>query len=64
PELDRSSLFHNLIRDAIADRDGARAGRLMNEHILQGRDVLLASMLRAAEEPLEGHERGGRRITR
>ncbi|MEO5724830.1 MAG: GntR family transcriptional regulator, partial [Ilumatobacteraceae bacterium] len=37
PELDRSSLFHHLIRNAIADRDGARAGRLMNEHILQGR---------------------------
>jgi DNA-binding GntR family transcriptional regulator len=41
PELDRSALFHRLIRNAIVAGDRARAGALMAEHILQGRDVLL-----------------------
>jgi DNA-binding GntR family transcriptional regulator len=43
-ELERSALFHRLIHDAIAAGDPARAGRLMTEHILQGRDVLLAAL--------------------
>lgn len=38
----RSHEFHQLIRDLIAAGDGTRAGALMYEHVLQGRDVLLA----------------------
>jgi DNA-binding GntR family transcriptional regulator len=41
-EITRSHLFHVCIRDAIAVRDGVRAGRLMSEHVLQGRDSLIA----------------------
>lgn len=41
-EVQRSLSFHRLIRDAIASGEGARAERLMHEHILQGRDVLLS----------------------
>lgn len=40
-ELARSSLFHHLIADAVAAREPDRAGRLMTEHVLQGRDTLL-----------------------
>lgn len=40
-ELERSSLFHHLIADAVAEREPDRAGRLMTEHVLQGRDALL-----------------------
>lgn len=40
-ELARSSLFHHLIRDAVVAGEPERAGRLMTEHVLQGRDVLL-----------------------
>ena len=40
-ELGRSNLFHHLIGEAIAARDGARARRLMIEHVLQARDTLL-----------------------
>ncbi|PRZ41802.1 GntR family transcriptional regulator [Antricoccus suffuscus] len=40
----RSHLFHQLIRDAISGRDGPRAAALMTEHVLQGRDVLLAHL--------------------
>ena len=40
-ELDRSNLFHHLIGEAIAAHDGARARRLMIEHVLQARDTLL-----------------------
>ena len=43
-QLRRSALFHHLIADAIAGADPDRAGRLMTEHILQGRDVLLAAL--------------------
>jgi DNA-binding GntR family transcriptional regulator len=39
-ELARSSLFHHLIRDAVAAGDPVRASRLMIEHVLQGRDAL------------------------
>jgi DNA-binding GntR family transcriptional regulator len=38
----RSNLFHRMIRDAIAAGESQRAGALMVEHILQGRDTLLA----------------------
>ncbi|MDD9371631.1 MAG: hypothetical protein PV358_16050, partial [Acidimicrobiales bacterium] len=40
-QLERSALFHRLIQEALAARAGDRAGRLMAEHVLQGRDVLL-----------------------
>jgi DNA-binding GntR family transcriptional regulator len=46
PEVERSALFHHLIRDAIADHEPDRAGRLMTEHILQGRDVLVTNLER------------------
>lgn len=49
-ELERSALFHRLIADAIVARDGARAGRLMTEHILQGRDALLSAIAEADGE--------------
>ncbi|WP_168929409.1 GntR family transcriptional regulator [Nocardioides sp. GY 10113] len=45
----QSHEFHRLIRGAIAAREPARAGALMVEHILQGRDALLAG-LRADEQ--------------
>jgi DNA-binding GntR family transcriptional regulator len=38
----RSALFHRLIFEAIRSHESARAGRLVSEHILQGRDQLLA----------------------
>ncbi|MEQ6903373.1 GntR family transcriptional regulator [Nocardioides sp. YIM 152588] len=45
PEQSRQSHeFHRLIRDAVAAREPARAGALMAEHILQGRDALLAGL--------------------
>lgn len=44
PQLERSALFHALIRDAIVAREPDRAGRLMTEHVLQGRDALLAGL--------------------
>lgn len=40
----QSHEFHQLIRSAIAAREPARAAALMAEHILQGRDVLLAEI--------------------
>jgi DNA-binding GntR family transcriptional regulator len=43
-QLERSALFHALIRDAIVAREPDRAGRLMTEHILQGRDALLVGL--------------------
>jgi len=42
--LERSNLFHRLIRDAVAGDDPARAESLMTEHVYQGRDVLLARL--------------------
>lgn len=41
---ERSQMFHELIRDAIVAGDGTRASTLMHEHVLQGRDVLIASL--------------------
>lgn len=46
-ELDRSALFHHLIAEAVAAGEGGRAGRLMTEHVLQGRDALLAQLAEA-----------------
>jgi DNA-binding GntR family transcriptional regulator len=40
----RANLFHQLIREAVARNEPDRAGRLMSEHILLGRDALLASL--------------------
>lgn len=43
-QVERSHLFHQLIRDAIAAGDGSRAAALMSEHVMQGRDVLVAHL--------------------
>jgi DNA-binding GntR family transcriptional regulator len=40
-ELERSLLFHQLITQAIARREAGRAGNLVAEHILLGRDILV-----------------------
>ena len=40
-ELERSLLFHQLIAQAIARREAGRAGNLVAEHILLGRDILV-----------------------
>lgn len=40
--LERSILFHGLINQAIQRHEGDRAARLVHEHVLQGRDQLLA----------------------
>jgi DNA-binding GntR family transcriptional regulator len=40
--LERSVLFHGLVVEAVRAGDGPRAGRLLHEHVLQGRDQLLA----------------------
>jgi DNA-binding GntR family transcriptional regulator len=47
-----SALFHRLIRDAIAAGDGRRAGALLEEHVLQGRDALLRRLASGDEEPV------------
>lgn len=41
-DLDRSVAFHALITRAIVAGEAERAGRLMHEHVLQGRDQLFA----------------------
>ena len=38
----RSVEFHRLITAAVVAGEGGRAGRLMHEHVLQGRDQLFA----------------------
>ena len=48
-ELERSNNFHEMIRDRIAEGEPARAAALMYEHIMEGRDRVLAS-LDAAED--------------
>jgi DNA-binding GntR family transcriptional regulator len=40
-ELQRSETFHDLIVEAIVAGEGARAERLMIEHVLQARDSLI-----------------------
>ncbi|HET6152789.1 MAG TPA: GntR family transcriptional regulator [Marmoricola sp.] len=49
-ETERSHLFHTVIRDAIVAGDAVRAGNLMSEHVLQGRDALIAHVQARAEE--------------
>jgi DNA-binding GntR family transcriptional regulator len=41
-DLERSVLFHHLINRAIQQNEGTRAGGLVYEHVIQGRDQLLA----------------------
>lgn len=43
-QLGQSNLFHRLIRDAIARGEPTRAGQLMHEHIMQGRDEVLTQI--------------------
>lgn len=43
-ELERSNLFHQLIRDTIAKGEPMRAGQLMHEHIMLGRDQILSNI--------------------
>jgi DNA-binding GntR family transcriptional regulator len=43
-ELERSNNFHQMIRDRIAEREPTRAASLMYEHIMEGRDRILASL--------------------
>jgi DNA-binding GntR family transcriptional regulator len=43
-ELERSNLFHQLIRDTIAKGEPMRAAQLMHEHIMLGRDQILENM--------------------
>ena len=46
-QLRRSCLFHHEIAAAICARHPDRAGRLMTEHVLQGRDALLEQLVSA-----------------
>jgi DNA-binding GntR family transcriptional regulator len=50
-QLSQSNLFHKLIRDAIARGEPVRAGQLMHEHIMQGRDQVLAEIGQAPAAP-------------
>jgi len=43
-ELERSNLFHQLIRDTIAKGEPMRAAQLMHEHIMLGRDQILSNL--------------------
>jgi DNA-binding GntR family transcriptional regulator len=43
-QTERSHVFHQMIRDAIAAGNGQRAASLMSEHVLMGRDVLVAHL--------------------
>ncbi|MFI7673613.1 GntR family transcriptional regulator [Actinophytocola sp. NPDC049390] len=43
-ELERSNLFHQLIRDTIAKGEPVRAAQLMHEHIMLGRDQILRNL--------------------
>jgi DNA-binding GntR family transcriptional regulator len=45
-ELQRSAEFHRMTAHAIRRGEGARAGRLMSEHILLGRDRLMEDLER------------------
>lgn len=55
-DLARSSLFHHLIVKAVADREPERAGRLMTEHVLQGRDAVLAQFTTTAGQTRTGYD--------
>lgn len=52
-QTERSHLFHQLIRDAIVAGDGRRASALMYEHVLQGRDVLLAHLAATSSDGVD-----------
>jgi len=52
-QTERSHLFHQLIRDAIVAGDGPRASALMHEHVLQGRDVLLAHLAATSSDEVD-----------
>jgi DNA-binding GntR family transcriptional regulator len=62
-EMMRSVEFHRLIAEAVRHGEGSRAGRLVLEHVLQGRDQLLAvlghhqSIDRLYDEPVAAGER-------
>ena len=43
-QLERSNQFHAMIRHAIGAGEASRAAGLMREHILQGRDQILADL--------------------
>lgn len=43
-ERRRSAQFHHMIVEAIGARESRRAGNLMAEHIMQGRDALLENL--------------------
>ncbi|MFA5565938.1 MAG: GntR family transcriptional regulator [Acidimicrobiia bacterium] len=58
-QVERSFLFHQLIRDAVAAGEAARAERLTQEHILQGRDVLLGYLDGDLESTLKNGTDGG-----
>lgn len=57
-ELARSATFHRLVRDAIAAGDTRRAGLLLEEHVMQGRDVLLATLGSAGQDAEQVAEAG------
>jgi DNA-binding GntR family transcriptional regulator len=48
-ERERSNLFHQLVRGAIAAGNPERAGQLMSEHILLARDALARRFQREGE---------------
>jgi DNA-binding GntR family transcriptional regulator len=54
-QSERSNAFHRMIRDAIAAKEPQRAGALMVEHIMQGRDTLLALRAERAACAAESH---------
>lgn len=51
-ELERSNNFHQIIRERIAQGEPERAAALMYEHIMLGRDQILAGMAAESERPL------------
>ncbi|MCP3855384.1 MAG: GntR family transcriptional regulator [Actinomycetia bacterium] len=53
-ELQRSSRFHQLITDGVAASEPERAGRLMTEHVLQGRDALMTRFRHSREQSEHG----------
>jgi DNA-binding GntR family transcriptional regulator len=54
-QSERSNAFHRMIRDAIAAKEPQRAGALMVEHIMQGRDTLLALRAEQSAHAAESH---------
>ena len=53
-DLERSLLFHRLIAQAIGRREARRAGNLVAEHILLGRDILVTRRWDAADPAPDG----------